>query len=131
MVSVLLAALVLTMPQTAVPVTPAPMATPEPVVPAPAVSPSAMESDARCLAAFAMLVSGTNAQTAQTAKLGSLFFYGKLVGRNPAIDLSAELVRAATAVSADSRSDLTRCSGELQAAGGAMTAAGSRLGAAR
>ena len=128
MVSVLLAALVLTMPQTAVPATPAPTSTP---APAPVVAPSAEESDARCLAAFAMLVSATNAQTAQAAKLGSLFFYGKLVGRNPTIELSAALARAATAVSADSRTDLTRCSGELQAAGGAMTAAGSRLSAAQ
>ncbi len=130
MVSVLLAALVLTMPQTAVPATPAPMATPTPL-PAPVATPSVEESDTRCLAAFAMLVSASNAQTAQAAKLGSLFFYGKLVGRNPAIDLSAALVRAAGAVAVDNRSELTRCSSELQAAGGAMTAAGSRMGAPR
>lgn len=84
------------------------------------------ERDERCLAAFAYLA-GQGGDAAEAGKIGSMFFYGKLLGRDPAVDLARGMRTAAGQITATLRPELLRCSGELQAAGQAMTIAGNAL----
>jgi hypothetical protein len=84
------------------------------------------EQDERCLAAFAYLA-GQGGDAAEAGKTGAMFFYGKLAGRHPGIDLAGAMRTAAARIAATIRPELLRCSGELQAAGQAMTAAGGAL----
>lgn len=105
----------------------APATTPSPA-PAASVQAGNEATDTRCLVAFAAIGSQqlTPAQ-AEAAKLGALYFYGRLVGRNPRIDLAAAMRGAAKPVETQLRPELTRCGGELGAAGGAMQAASRSL----
>ncbi|WP_375380663.1 hypothetical protein [uncultured Sphingomonas sp.] len=99
---------------------PAPVPTP---APPPAVSPDV--ADERCLAAFAYLA-GDPAQTsavAQANRYGTLFFYGKLMGRNPGIDLGASLRTVANDIAAQMDAETARCRREVEAAGHAMAEA--------
>lgn len=100
-------------PAQSAPATPLPVGTPE-------------EQDQRCLAAFAYLA-GQGGDAAEAGKIGSMFFYGKLLGRHPAIDLARGMRAAAGQIAPLLRPELLRCSGELQAAGQAMTTAGDAL----
>ncbi len=96
-------------------------------VPAPASTPAVSPdvADERCLAAFAYLA-GDPAQTsvaAQADRYGTLFFYGKLMGRNPGIDLGASLRGVANDIAAQMAAETTRCRREVEAAGHAMAEA--------
>ena len=105
-------------------VTPAPAATPSPApAPTPTISPDV--ADERCLAAFAYLA-GDPAQTsaaAQANRYGTLFFYGKLMGRNPGIDLGASLRAVANDIAGQMDAETSRCRREVEAAGQAMAEA--------
>jgi hypothetical protein len=107
---------------------PAP-ARPSPVPTTPAATPaiSPERADARCLAAFGMLASNQQADVQKASQMGALYFYGKLLGRNPGVNLSTAMLEAARAVAPDVRGELTRCGGELQKSGEAMQAVGSSM----
>jgi hypothetical protein len=94
--------------------TPAAMVTPE-------------QADARCIAAFGAMGSNDKEEIRRAAQQGALYFYGKLIGRNPKVDLQAAMTAAATAVGKDFRPELTRCGGELERSGQAMQAAGQAM----
>jgi hypothetical protein len=84
-------------------------------------------ADARCLAAFGMLATDTKADVQRASQMGALFFYGKLVGRNPRVDLKAVMLDAAQTVGPRIQGELQRCGGELQRSGEAMQAVGTAL----
>ncbi len=90
-----------------------------------AAAPSPVElSDARCVFLFGYFGSrGTPAQVAQ-AKLGTMYFVGKIRGRDPAADLG-KLLAAATAEakrsSINAQIEGARCEREFQAAAAALT----------
>lgn len=104
---------------------PAPRAVPPPA-PIP-VGPTSEASDGRCLIAFATIGSNGTPEQQNAARLGALYFYGKLVGRNPRLDLVSLMKSSAAAVQASAQTEITRCGGELQSAGSAMQAAGNAL----
>ena len=85
-------------------------------------------ADARCLAAFASLASGTDAGVQRASQLGALYFYGKLVGRNPGLDLKAAMLDASRMVALNTRSELQRCGEEMERSGQALIAVGNALG---
>lgn len=102
--------------------TPAPA--PTQATPAPAATPASPEqADERCLAAFSDLASRPGTDGA-AGRYGLFFFYGRLLGRNPALDLSAALPAAARAIG-DGKAELARCGRELSAAGQGLAAIGS------
>ncbi|WP_174297403.1 hypothetical protein [Sphingomonas bacterium] len=108
------------------PATP-PGAAPPATAPPVALSPEA--ADERCLAAFAYLA-GEPGQGAQTSRYGTLFFYGKLMGRDPGTDLGAGLRRVVADIAGHMQPEIVRCSQEVEAAGHAMAAAGTAAQAA-
>lgn len=95
---------------------------------APAATVTPEQADARCIAVFAAMASSDKEEMQRAAQLGGLYFYGKLLGRNPGLDLQATMTAAATAVKGDIRPELTRCGGELERSGRAMQAAGQAMG---
>lgn len=98
---------------------------------APAAAPVALtpeRADARCLTAFGMMASNGQADVQRASQLGALYFYGKLLGRNPAIDLKATMLDAARAVAPDAKGELRRCGAEMEVAGKSMIAVGNALG---
>lgn len=94
--------------------------------PAAAVTPE--QADARCIAAFATMASSGKDPVQRAAQLGALYFYGKLIGRNPQLDLQTAMTAAAKAVGGNPRPELTRCGGELEQSGRAMQAVGQAMG---
>lgn len=101
--------------------------TPAPAVPSvPAAALTPEQQDARCLFAYAYL-GGRPGQTVEAARIGVFFFYGKLLSRNPALDLTGVLRAAASAVGEDVSPELIRCGAEVTAAAGAMTRANGAL----
>ena len=92
---------------------------------APAPLPSSIElSDTRCVFLFGYFGSrGTPAQ-AEQAKLGTMYFVGKVRGRNPSADFG-KLLAAATAEAKRSNVNAgvegARCEREYQAAAVALT----------
>jgi hypothetical protein len=101
--------------------------TPTPPAPAGPVGPTTEASDGRCLLAFAAIGSNGTPEQQNAARLGALYFYGKLVGRNPRLDLVPLMRSSATAVQAQAQAEITRCGNELQSAGAAMQAAGTAM----
>lgn len=95
---------------------------------APAATVTPEQADARCLAAFAAMGSSDREDLQRATQLGALYFYGKLLGRNPGVDLQTVLTGAVAAVGKDFRPELTRCGGELERSGRAMRAAGQAMG---
>ena len=97
--------------------------------PVPAASPAVTpeRADARCLAAFGLLVKDPKPEVQRASQMGALFFYGKLLGRNPRIDLRAAMLDAATLTGAQAQAELQRCGTELQRSGEAMQAVGAAL----
>ena len=93
-------------------------------VPTP-VSPE--RADARCLAAFGMLASDPKPDVQRASQMGALFFYGKVLGRNPRVDLKAAMLEAAAMPAAQMQGELQRCGGELQRSGEAMQSVGTAL----
>ena len=100
-------------------------ATPVPAAPAAPISPE--RGDARCLAAFGLLANEPKPELQRASQMGALFFYGKLLGRNPRIDLRAAMMEAATVAGPQVKAELQRCGGELQRSGEAMQAVGAAL----
>lgn len=84
-------------------------------------------ADARCLAAFGMLVNQSDETVQRAGQLGAVYFYGKLLGRNPGIDLRTAIEAAAKAVGPNAKAELTRCGSELDRAGTTMQAVGSAM----
>ena len=96
--------------------------------PAPVTAPISPErADARCLAAFGMLASDPKPDVQRASQMGALFFYGKILGRNPRIDLKGVMLEAATMPAAQLQGELQRCGGELQRSGEAMQSVGAAL----
>ena len=89
--------------------------------------PGPERADARCLAALGALASSDKEEAQRAAQLGALYFYGKLLGRNPGIALQAALTEAATAVTPNPRAELARCGQELQRSGSALQAVGAAM----
>lgn len=87
-------------------------------------------ADARCVAAFGIMGSDAKEEVQRASQLGALYFYGKLVGRDPGIDLKAAMLAAATAVAPNPKPEVLRCGAELQKSGEAMQAVGASIGAA-
>ena len=89
----------------------------------PAASPTEL-ADARCVFLFGYFGSrGTPDQAAQ-AKVGTMYFVGKIRGRNPSADF-AKVLAAATAdakrSNVNAQADGARCEREFQAAAVALT----------
>ncbi|MEO7691822.1 MAG: hypothetical protein ABIS51_21240 [Sphingomonas sp.] len=84
-------------------------------------------SDARCLVAFAALASQDDPAIKQAAQTGSMIFVGKLLGRNPSIDLETAMRKAVTDIGTNMRAETQRCGGEMQAIGTAMSRAGEAM----
>lgn len=94
-------------------------------VPAPITTALSPEGgDARCVAAFSVMASSDQPDVQRASQLGALYFYGKLVGRRPGLDLSPVLLEAARTVALNVKGELSRCGAELGAAGTAMETAG-------
>ncbi|RDE07253.1 hypothetical protein [Sphingomonas aracearum] len=89
--------------------------------------PATQGQDAVCLAAFAMLAANPAAKEAGT--MGSIYFMGKPLGRDPAVDLKAVMTRTAPTLEAKGRleTELKRCAAELKATGSYMQAVGGAL----
>ena len=88
---------------------------------------SAAEStnDVRCLVAISRLVD-INAETKQlsqeaaqmTSLLGTMYFMGKLEGRDPRLNIENAMVAEATKMTVEQlQSELIRCGGEMRAIG--------------
>ena len=92
-----------------------------------APAPSPAQADARCIVAFGSMAGSDTEEVQRAAQLGALYFYGKLLGREPAVDLKAAMTAAATAVTANVRPELLRCGTELQRSGEALRAVGQAL----
>lgn len=91
-------------------------------------APTPQQADARCLAALATMSDlDPTDKTKQAALNGSMYFLGKLLGRDPRADLAALLKEASPAVAINPKAALGGCAAELQRAGGAMIAAGAAL----
>lgn len=90
-------------------------------------APSTEQADARCVAAFGAMATSDVPDTQRAAQMGALYFYGKLVGRRPGVELKRVLLDATQAVSASPKAELTRCGSELQQAGLTMQAAGEAI----
>lgn len=106
-------------------------AAPTPATPSLATAVSPQTADARCMAAFSVL--GTDAKTPEilrAAQMGALFFYGKVLGRNPAINLPATMIDAMRTARATQKAELARCGAELQRSGEAMQVVGQATGEA-
>lgn len=93
---------------------------------APAMAP-ADTADAQCLAVFAMLASGENADLQKAGSIGALYFTGKIVGRAPDADVEGMLRAVVADAKKNSAAYLQRCGAELQKTGDKMTAAGNAL----
>jgi hypothetical protein len=94
----------------------------------PALTPE--RADLRCLAALASITPGDSDQDrANGMQIGALYFAGKILGRNPGIDLTAALTSELAAVGSDKmlQGELQRCAAELQAAGDKLIATGSAM----
>ena len=84
-------------------------------------------ADARCLAVFALMADGSEPAIKQAGAFGTIYFVGKLVGRNPKIDLEAILRAGAPDAEKNITSYRQTCGAELQAVGQKMTIAGQSL----
>jgi hypothetical protein len=100
-----------------------PQAAPQAIPPAAATA----GQDALCLAAFAMLAADPKLKDAGT--MGSIYFMGKLLGRDPAIDLKATMTRTVPQLEGKGRleTETKRCAAELQAIGSYMQQVGGAL----
>jgi enamine deaminase RidA (YjgF/YER057c/UK114 family) len=85
---------------------------------------STEDSDARCFVAIAMLPSSDDPARQQATRTGSMLFVGKLLGRNPSIDLEAAMRKATAEIGSNLDAELKRCGGEMQAIGASVTSAG-------
>jgi hypothetical protein len=90
-------------------------------------APSTEASDARCLAVLSLIVASGDKETLQAAQTGSFIFVGKLLGRNPSIDLEAAMRTASAAMGENTRPDLVRCGAEITAIGQTMSRVGEAL----
>jgi hypothetical protein len=85
------------------------------------------DADARCLGALSLMAASDDKASQDIGKVGTVFFTGKLRGRNPAVDLETVLRRVYPALETSLASENKRCLAELQAAGTAMVTAGNAL----
>ena len=85
------------------------------------------QADARCLAVLGAIADSDQPELQRAAQLGALYFFGKLLGRDPAIDLKAAISEAARSVIANPRPEILRCGAELKASGEALKAVGQSL----
>jgi hypothetical protein len=84
-------------------------------------------ADARCMAVFAVMADGSEPTAKQAGVMGMIYFVGKLVGRNPTVDLEAILRSVAPDAAKDAATYLPTCGAELQTVGHKMTVAGEAL----
>lgn len=87
-------------------------------------APATAAQDASCLALFASIAAEPATKDAGAA--GALYFTGKLLGRDPAIDLGATLAVAAPMLTDNARvaTEGKRCGAELEAISDTLKAAG-------
>lgn len=86
-------------------------------------------ADGQCLAAFGLVANSKDQQLVQAGTLGSIYFYGKLVGRNPSVDVASLLRSVGPGVTKDPSPQLKRCGDELAKSGDALTAVSKTLAA--
>ena len=86
-------------------------------------------ADGQCLVAFGLIANSKDQQVVQAGTLGSIYFYGKLVGRNPSVDVASLMRSVGPGVTKDPSPQLTRCGDELSKSGDALTAVGKTLAA--
>ena len=92
-----------------------------------AVSPE--QADARCVVALSKLtdLAPGDAQAQRASLTGSMYFLGKILGRNPSADLTRLLADATGAVAPAPKTPLTACAAEIERAGNAVIAAGTAI----
>jgi len=80
-------------------------------------------ADARCISLMNYLGTHGTGQQVEAAKVGTMFFLGKLRGRNPSVAIGP-LVRsaseAATKAKVNPQTEIARCGAEVTAAGAAL-----------
>jgi hypothetical protein len=94
-----------------------------------AATSAANAADIRCIAAFSLAIGSVPAEARSGVAGGMMFFYGRILGRSPGLDLEAALRKTlgATANKEEFRPDLTRCGAEMQKHGQYFTDMGKRL----
>ncbi|WP_375397755.1 hypothetical protein [uncultured Sphingomonas sp.] len=102
----------------------------------PAVDMTAEDADSRCLAAFALVAARkpdagsadpNAAKAIEAGKIGAIYFTGKLLGRNPQIDLEAAMRRVMPALTPVLTDETRRCAVDLQNAGLKLVSVGNAL----
>jgi hypothetical protein len=96
---------------------------------------SAMDADVMCLAAIGLLPEVnqkshvmSDEQAQQTTLMGTMYYMGKVTGRDPKFDLESALVaRLALLDNTTLGTALMRCGGELQEQGGRWQAMGKHM----
>jgi hypothetical protein len=88
---------------------------------------STEDIDARCLVAIFMLASEGDPTRQQATQNGSMLFVGKLLGRNPSINLEAAMRKAIAEIGSNVNVELKRCGGEMQGIGAAVASAGAAM----
>jgi hypothetical protein len=84
-------------------------------------------ADARCVAAYAIQASSTDANTQQSGMFGTIYFVGKLKGRSPNLDIEAILRVVGMEVKRAQQDYLARCGVEMQVMGATLIKAGNTL----
>lgn len=99
-----------------------------PVAPANATIAITRKDDLRCLLLVSELVGSGNAEQKESGTKAALYFAGKLLGREPGLDLSAAAKTEFAAMETmDRNAGFRRCGAELQLAGVKLQAAGAAL----
>lgn len=95
---------------------------------------AAEEADIRCMAIFSAAASGAKSNPqAQIGLIGGvMFFYGKVVGRSPGVDVEATMLRILKADPKGEKlvADQQRCGDELTKHGTYLTEMGKHVSAA-
>ena len=87
--------------------------------------------DLRCLLLVRELIGSGNAEQKESGTKAALYFAGKLLGREPGLDLSAAAMTEIVAMKTmDRQAGYRRCGAELQLAGVKLQAAGAALASA-
>ncbi|HVF94911.1 MAG TPA: hypothetical protein VM900_11415 [Sphingomonas sp.] len=80
-------------------------------------------ADARCISLMNYMITKGTAQQQSAARVGTIYFVGKLRGRNPRVNVTAVLqasAAAATRAKMDAQAEVRRCGEEVTAAANSL-----------
>lgn len=102
-------------------------AAPPPSAPPAAAIGGADAADARCIALMNFMIAKGTPEQQGAARAGTIYFIGKLRGRNPAVNVAAVLrasADAATAAKMNAQAEVRRCGQEVSAAAESLRPSG-------